>query len=63
MQLIDKYSFEVRTELRSYHFIISPGGPLEEYLSVLEAVHEHFKKQKDEADAKAKVEEEKPIQE
>lgn len=60
MQMIARHSFEVQTGNRSYQFILSTDSPIDEYLSVLEAVHQHFQNVKAEADSKKQPVEESP---
>lgn len=52
MQLIGKNSFEVQTGIRNYQFILSADSPVDEFLSVLVAVHQHY--------SNLKAEQEKP---
>ncbi len=63
MQLISKFSFEVRTELRSYQFVLNPDSPIEELLQVLQTIQDHYKEIKEKSDEKAKLEEQQPVQE
>jgi len=53
MQIVARTSFEVQTGDRNYQFIINPAAPIDEFLSVLAAVHHHYTQVK-EAQDKAK---------
>ena len=60
MQMIGKNSFEVQTGNRNYQFILSADSPIDEFLNVLAAVHQHYVSVKAEQEKSKETVEEPP---
>jgi hypothetical protein len=60
MQLIGRHSFEIQAGNRNYQFILNSDSPIDEFLQVLVAVHQHYTNVKAESEKQKEVVEEPP---